>query len=186
MISDWHIFELYQKYSHTAKIDFGTKWICNPAKLDFLPNPHGSRVEDQRHKRWLNFLNYYRNYFLANRLLKNEYSLDKCQKMKVVNGIEFEIEMKGIDKVEQHYLPNIQKLPEVKEIYDRLKLREIFDLQRRKLFVDDDQPDLEMSWLPGTTLDEKFDFFVKRAKDKNILETLDEIPNGKFDLSYLY
>ena len=131
-------------------------------------------------------MNYYRNYFLANRLLKNEYSLDKCQKMKVVNGIEFEIEMKGIDKVEQHYLPNIQKLPEVKEIYDRLKLREIFDLQRRKLFVDDDQPDLEMSWLPGTTFDEKFDHFMQKKKDENFLEILDKIPRGNFDHSYIY
>ena len=130
-------------------------------------------------------MNYYRNYFLANRLLKNEYSLDKCQKMKVVNGIEFEIEMKGIDKVEQHYLPNIQKLPEVKEIYDRLKLREIFELQRCKNLVEEDQSDPEMSWLQGTTLDEKFDYFLQRKKDDKFLEILDKIPKGKSNHSYL-
>ena len=184
MISGY--LQLNGTYWNQAKIEFGTEWICNPAKLDFLPDPHGSSVEDQRHERWLNFLNDHCNYFRADRLLKNEFSLDKCQKMKIINGLEFDIEMKGIDKVEQDFLPKIQKLTEKKEAYDRLKLREIFDLQRRKIFVDDDQPDLEMSWLPGTTLDEKFDFFVKRAKDKNILATLDEIPNGKFDLSYLY
>ena len=123
-------------------------------------------------------MNYYRNYFLANRLLKNEYSLDKCQKMKVVNGIEFEIEMKGIDKVEQHYLPNIQKLPEVKEIYDRLKLREIFELQRCKNLVEEDQSDPQMSWLPGT-FDEKYDYFVQRKRDENFLEVLNKVPAGK-------
>ena len=105
--------------------------------------------------------------------------------MKVVNGIEFEIEMKGIDKVEQHYLPNIQKLPEVKEIYDRLKLREIFELQRCKNLVEEDQSDPEMSWLQGTTLDEKFDYFLQRKKDDKFLEILDKIPKGKSNHSYL-
>ena len=130
-------------------------------------------------------MNYYRNYFLANRLLKNEYSLDKCQKLKVVNGIEFEIEMKGIDKVEQHYLPNIQKLPEVKEIYDRLKLREIFELQRCKNLEEEAQSDPEMSWLKGKTLDEKFDYFLQRKKDDKFLEILDKIPKGKSNHSCL-
>ena len=46
-------------YLWEAKIDIGTEWICNPAKLDFPPNPQGSRNEDQRHKRWLKFLNTY-------------------------------------------------------------------------------------------------------------------------------
>ena len=186
MISDWHIFELRQKYPDIAEITPGIEWICNPAKLDFHPNPNGPRIEDQRHDRWLKFLNSYPSQSLAHRLSMNLVSLDDYQERKIIGGLEFDIEMKGIDKVEQDFLPKIQKLTEKKEAYDRLKLREIFDLQRRKIFVDDDQPDLEMSWLPGTTLDEKFDFFVKRAKDKNILETLDEIPNGKFDLSYLY
>ena len=130
MISGY--LQLNGTYWNQAKIEFGTEWICNPAKLDFLPDPHGSSVEDQRHERWLNFLNDYCNYFRADRLLKNEFSLDKCQKMKIINGLEFDIEMKGIDKVEQDFLPKIQKLPEKKDTYDILKLREIFELQRTK------------------------------------------------------
>ena len=92
--------------------------------------------------------------------------------------------MKGIDKVEQDFLPKIEKLTEKKETYDRLKLREIFELQRSK-HLEADQSDPTMSWLPGTTLDEKFEFFVKRAKDENFLKILHEIPIGKFDYSYL-
>ena len=171
-------------YSIQANIEFDAEWICNPAKLDFLPNPHGSRVEDRRHERWLNFLkDYPRNYLRADRLLKNEVSLDKFQE---INGLEFDIEMKGIDKVEQEFLPKIQKLPEKKETYDIFKLREIFELQRSKNLVEDDQSDPEMSWLQGTTIDEKFDYFVQRKKDENFLEKLDKIPKGNINHSYLY
>ena len=187
MISDWHIFELYQKYSHTAKIDFGTKWICNPAKLDFHPNPNGPRIEDQRHDRWLKFLNSYPSQSLAQRLSMNLVSLDDYQERKIIGGLEFDIEMKGIDKVEQDFLPKIQKLPEKKDTYDRLKLREIFDLQKTKNFlVDDDQSDPWLSWLKGTTLDEKFDYFLQRKKEENFLETLDKIPKGRVNHLYIY
>lgn len=174
---------LHWIYWIQAKIEFGTEWICNPAKLDFPPNPHGSSVEDQRHEKWLKFL--YCNYFLADRLLRNEFSLDKCQKMKIINGLEFDIEMKGIDKVEQDFYPEIQKLPEKKATYDRLKLREIFELQRTKNLSKDDQSDPAMSWLDGTTLDEKFDCFVQRKKYDQFLEKLDQIPKGNFNHSYL-
>ena len=167
MISGY--LQLNGTYWNQAKIEFGTEWICNPAKLDFLPDPHGSSVEDQRHERWLNFLNDHCNYFRADRLLKNEFSLDKCQKMKIINGLEFDIEMKGIDKVEQDFLPKIQKLPEKKDTYDILKLREIFELQRTKNLSKDDQSDPAMSWLEGTTLDDKFDYFVQRKKDENLV-----------------
>ena len=184
MISGY--LQLNGTYWNQAKIEFGTEWICNPAKLDFLPDPHGSSVEDQRHERWLNFLNDHCNYFRADRLLKNEFSLDKCQKMKIINGLEFDIEMKGIDKVEQDFLPKIQKLPEKKDTYDILKLREIFELQRTKNLSKDDQSDPAMSWLEGTTLDDKFDYFVQRKKDENFLEILDKIPKGKVDHSYLH
>ena len=166
---------------------FGTEWICNPAKLDFLPNPHGTRVEDQRHGRWLNFLkDYPRNYCRADRLLKNEFSLDECKEWKTIYGLEVDIEMKGIDKVEQDFLPKIQKLPEKKDTYDILKLREIFELQRSKNLVEDDQSDPEMSWLQGTTIDEKFDYFVQRKKDEHFLEKLDKIPKGNINHSYLH
>ena len=124
--------------------------------------------------------------FLANLLLKNQFSLDKCQKMKIIHGLEFDIVMmKGIDKVENDFLLKIQKLPEKKDTYDRLKLREIFELQRSKNLLKDDQADPAMSWLEGTTLDEKFDNFVQRKKDENFLEILDKIPKGKFNHSYL-
>ena len=182
MISDY--VELHKWYLWEAKIDIGTEWICNPAKLDFPPNPQGSSVVDQRHERWLNFLIDVSNMMLAKRLMRNEYSLDKWQKMKINNGLEFDIEMKGIDKVEQDFLPNIQKLTQKKETYDRLKLWEIFELQRSK-HLESDRSDPTMSWLPGTTLHEKFDFFVKRAKDENFLKILDEIPYGKFDYSFI-
>ena len=96
--------------------------------------------------------------------------------------------MKGIDKVEQDFLSNIQKLTEMKdmkETYDTIKLREIFELQISK-HLEADQSDTKMSWLQGTTLDEKFDFFVKRAKDENFLKILDEIPKGDLTIhSYL-
>ena len=185
MISD----DLYLRgtYWCQAKIDFGAEWISNPAKLGFLPHPLGSRVEDQRHERWLNFLNNHRHYFLADRLLKNDFSLDKWQKIKIINGLDFDIVVKGIDKVEQDYLPKIQKLPEKKDTYDRLKLREIFDLQKTKNFlVDDDQSDPWLSWLKGTTLDEKFDYFLQRKKEENFLETLDKIPKGRVNHLYIY
>ena len=113
--------------------------------------------------------------------MKNTYSLDKCQKTKSISGPGFDTEMKGVDKVEQDFLPNIQKLTEKKETYDRLKLREIFELQRSKNLVEDDQSDPEMSWLPGTTFDEKFDYFVQRKKDEHFLDMLDKIPTGKKD-----
>ena len=186
MISDWHIFELYQKYSHTAKIDFGTKWICNPAKLDFHPNPQGSRNEDQRHKRWLKFLNTYDSRSLAYRLLKNNHSLDEYQNRNISNGLEFSIEMKGIDKVEQNFLPQIQNNPEMKETYDRLKLREIFELQRNKYLVDDGQCDPKLSSLWGPTFEKNVCYFVKRAKEENLLEILEKICKGKTDNSNLY
>ena len=180
MISDWEIFELKFKYTNVAEIDIGTEWICNPARLDFHPNPKGWRSEDHRHERWLNFLKGSPSQSLAHRLLKNEFSLDDYQERMITNGLEFDIEMKGIDKVEQDFLSKIQT--ENKKTFDRLKLREIFDLQISKT-VDDDQSNQEM---PGRTLDEKFDFFVKSAKDKNILEMLDKIPKGKINHSYLY
>ena len=185
MISDYNNLQtLYYLY---ANIDFGTGWICNPTKLDFPPNPCGLRVEDQRHKRWLNFLNDMSIHFLADLLLKNKFSLDKCQKKHIIHGLEFDIEMmKGIDKVEQDFLPKIQKLPEKKDTYDILKLREIFELQRTKNLSKDDQSDPAMSWLEGTTLDDKFDYFVQRKKDENFLEILDKIPKGKVDHSYLH
>ena len=174
-------------YSIQANIEFDAEWICNPAKLDFLPNPHGSRVEDRRHERWLNFLNDTSNIWLARRLMRNEYSFDKCQKMKIIHGLEFDTEMmKGIDKVEQDFLPKIQEFTEMKETYDRFKLKEIFELQRNKNLVDDERSDPEMSWLPGTTFDEKFDHFMQKKKDENFLEILDKIPRGKFDHSYIY
>ena len=180
MISDY-VQKLQQSYFWPAKIDFGTEWICNPARYDFLPKHQGGfRLEDQRHERWLNFLNDYCNYFRADRLLKNEFSLDKCQKMNIINGLEFDIEMKGIDKVEQDFLPKIQKLPEKKDTYDILKLREIFELQRRQNLGDDGQSDPEMSWLPGKTFEEKFDYFVQRKKDENFLELLNKVPTGKY------
>ena len=184
MISDY--VELHKMYLWEAKIDIGTEWICNPAKLDFPPNPQGSSVVDQRHERWLNFLNDYTKQWLADGLMKNRYDLDKLQKRKIHNGLEFDIMMKGIDKVEHDFLPKIQQSPEMKETYDRLKLREIFEIQRSKNLVDDDQSDPEMSWLPGTTFDEKFDHFMQKKKDENFLEILDKIPRGKFDHSYIY
>ena len=185
MISDY--LELHRIYYFQAKIDIGTEWICNPAKLDFLPSPQGSRVEEQRHKRWLNFLNDIAIQFLAILLSKNQFSLDKCQKKKIIHGLEFDTEMmKGIDKVEQDFSPKIQKSTEMNETYNRLKLKEIFELQRNKNLEDDERSDPEMSWLPGTTLDEKFDNFIQRKKDENFLGILDKIPRGKFDPSYTY
>ena len=184
MISDYN--KLQTTYYLYANFDFGTGWICNPTKLDFLPNPCGLRVEDQRHKRWLNFLNDMPIQFLADLLLKNKFSLDKCQKKNIIHGLEFDIEMmKGIDKVEQDFLPKIEKLPEKKETYDRLKLKEIFELQKSKNLVEDDQSDPEMSWLQGTTFDEKFDYFVQRKKNENFLEILAKTPKGKVNHSYL-
>ena len=180
MISDWHIFELRQKYSNIAEITPGIEWICNPAKLDFHPNPNGPRIEDQRHDRWLKFLNSYPSQSLAHRLSMNLVSLDDYQERKIIGGLEFDIEMKGIDKVEQDFLPKIQKLPEKKDTYDILKLREIFELQRRKNLGDDGQSDPEMSWLPGKTFEEKFDYFVQRKKDENFLELLNKVPTGKY------
>ena len=185
MISDY--IGLNRTYHFMVKVDLGTEWICNPAKHDFLPNPYGLRIEDQRHKRWLNFLNELRIQFLAILLLENQFSLDKCQKMKIIHGLEFDTEMmKGIDKVEQDFLPKIQEFTEMKETYDRFKLKEIFELQRNKNLVDDERSDPEMSWLPGTTFDEKFDHFMQKKKDENFLEILDKIPRGNFDHSYIY
>ena len=190
MISDWHtcklILELDQKYSNIAKIDFGTKWISNPARLDFYPNPQGTRAEDQRHERWLKFLNTYDSQSLADRLLKNNHSLDEYQKRNISDGLEFSIEMKGIDKVEQDFLPKILNIPRMKEMYDRLKLREIFELQKNKYLVDDGQSDPKLSCLSGPTFEKKFCCFVKRAKVENLLEILEKIPKGKTDNSNLY
>ena len=88
--------------------------------------------------------------------------------------------MKGIDKVEHDFQTKIQNLDEKKELYDRLKLREIFELQRRKNLEDDGQSDPEMSWLPGKTFEEKFDYFVQRKKDEKFLELLHKVPTGKY------
>ena len=160
----------------------GEEWIRNPAKLNFQPNPQGSTNEDQMHSRWLNFLKNWYNQLLSNILLKNTFNIEYCQKRKTVCDLEFDIIMKGVDKVEHDFLPKIQNLNEKKETYDRLKLREIFELQRSK-HLEADQSDPTLSGLPGTTLDEQFDFFVKRANDENLLKILDDIPKGKFDYS---
>ena len=185
MISDY-VQKLQQSYLWWGNIDFGTEWICNPARYGFLPKHQGGLLlEDQRHERWLNFLDDYPKQLLAGGLLKNRYDLDKLQKKKIHAGLEFDIMMKGIDKVEHDFLHKIQQSTEMKETYDRLKLREIFELQRSKNLVDDDQSDPEMSWLPGTTFDEKFEYFVQRKKDEHFLEMLEKIPTGKKDHSSL-
>ena len=170
--------ELQQSYFIQASIEMGDEWIRNPARLNFQPNPQGSSNEDQVHARWLNFLKNYDNQLFSNFLLKNTFNIEI---LKEIHGhLGFDVIMKGIDKVEHDFRPKIQNLDEKKELYDRLKLREIFDLQKTKNFlVDDDQSDPWLSWLKGTTLDEKFDYFLQRKKEENFLETLDKIPKGR-------
>ena len=174
--------ELQSSYFIQARIEMGEEWIRNPAKLNFQPDPQGSSNEDQMHSRWLNFLKNWHNQLLSNFLLKNTYNIEYWQERKTLRDLEFDIIMKGVDKVEHDFLPKIQNLYEKKETYGRLKLREIFELQRSK-HLEVDQSDPTLSGLPGTTLDEQFDFFVKRANDENLLKILDDIPKGKFDYS---
>ena len=170
--------ELQQSYFIQASIEMGDEWIRNPARLNFQPNPQGSSNEDQVHARWLNFLKNYDNQLFSNFLLKNTFNIEI---LKEIHGhLGFDVIMKGIDKVEHDFRPKIQNLDEKKELYDRLKLREIFELQRRKNLGDDGQSDPEMSWLPGKTFEEKFDYFVQRKKEENFLELLNKVPTGKY------
>ena len=171
--------QLQQSYFIQACIDLGEEWIRNPARLNFQPNPQGYSNEDQVHGRWLNFLKKGDNKLLSKCLLKNAFDIEILQERKTIFGLEFDIIMKGIDKVEHDFLPKIQNVTESKETYDRLKLWEIFELQRSKNLVNDDQSDPDMSWLPGKTFDEKYDYFVQRKKDENFLEVLNKVPAGK-------
>ena len=172
--------ELQQSYFIQAGIDLGEEWIRNPARLNFQPNPQGYSNEDQVHGRWLNFLEKGDHRLLSKCLLKNAFDIEILQERKTILGLEFDIIMEGIDKVEHDFLPKIQNVTESKETYDRLKLWEIFELQRSKNLVDDDQSDSRMSWLPGKTFEEKFDYFVQRKKDENFLELLNKVPTGKY------
>ena len=171
--------ELQQSYFIQAGIDLGEEWIRNPARLNFQPNPQGYSKAGQLHSRWLSFLKKGDHRLLSKCLLKNAFDIEILQERKTILGLEFDIIMKGIDKVEHDFLPKIQNVTESKETYDRLKLWEIFELQRSKNLVNDDQSDPDMSWLPGKTFDEKYDYFVQRKKDENFLEVLNKVPAGK-------
>lgn len=166
---------LQHAYSFWAHIDFGVEWIRNPGLLFRYPY---QMYESERHKHWIHFLQDNHIRILAYCLLKNEFSLDKWHEMKTIEGIGFDILMKAIDNVELEFLAEIQKSNEKKETFDRLKLGEIFELQRTKNLVQDDLSDPEMSWLPGITLEEKLHHFVKRKKDENFLDLVGKVHKG--------
>ena len=172
--------ELQQSYFIQASIEMGDEWIRNPARLNFQPNPQGYSKAGQLHSRWLSFLKKGDHRLLSKCLLKNAFDIEILQERKTILGLEFDIIMKGIDKVEHDFLPKIQNSTESKETYDRLKLWEIFELQRSKNLVNDDQSDPDMSWLPGKTFEEKFDYFVQRKKEENFLELLNKVPTGRY------
>ena len=174
--------EVQQQYLSWLFIDFGVEWIRNPERLNFEHEYH--MHDSQRHSRWTNFLHNRNTLILTWFLLENKFSLDKWHgKGKSIHGIDFDILMKAIDKVELEFLPEIQKSNEKKEIFDRLKLGEIFELQRSKNLIEDDLSDPEMSWLSGTTLEEKLQHFIERKKNENFLELLGRVPKGIMLLS---